>query len=102
MMDTALNLREVPVISPDALFNIQYAEKEVLDRMEDIRVRRVNLDKAVTLGKSAKIKTRLVLYTKDGFVQLNGLIVHFVNDKGVTIDGDHFIPMHSIYSVDMV
>jgi hypothetical protein len=101
-MDTALNLREVPVISPDALFQIQYTDKDVLDRIEDIRVRRLSLDKAVTLGKSVKIKTRLVLYTQNGFVQLNKVIVHLLNEKGITIDGDYFIPMHAIYTVDMV
>ena len=43
-MDTALNLREVPVIPADALFQVQYTESDVLSRIEDIRVRRVNLD----------------------------------------------------------
>lgn len=101
-MDTALNLREVPVIPADALFQVQYTESEVLSRIEDIRVRRVNLDKAVTLSKSAKIKTRLVIYTETGFVQLNGVHLLFLTDKGVTIEGGHFIPLHSIYSVDML
>lgn len=101
-MDTALNLREVPVISPAELFHVHYTDSDVLNRVEDTRVRRVNLDKALTLSKNVKIKTRLVVYTTKGFVQLTQVVIHFVHDKGVTIEGDHFIPLHSIYSVDMV
>ncbi len=99
-MDKVLNLREAKRIILDDLFTLNYTKPEVLESIDDRRVRRGNLDKAVTLGKNPKNTTRLVLATESGFVQVFG-VVHFVNEKGITLEKDHFIPMHVIYSVDM-
>jgi hypothetical protein len=99
-MDKVLNLREIKEIALDELFHANYGEVDALEAETDKRVRRVNLDKAVTLGRSVKIKTRLVIKTVEGYVQVKG-IVHFVADKGITLEKDHFIPMHAIHSVDL-
>ena len=100
-METVLNLGEIETVRPDALFSADYPKEDVLKRIEDKRVRRVNLDKAITLGKSAKIRTRLVFRTTEGYKNI-ACIVHAQNEKGITIEGDHFIPMHVIYTVDML
>jgi hypothetical protein len=97
-MDKVLNLREIKEITLDELFQADYGKDDVLEAETDKRVRRVNLDKAVTLGRSAKIRTRLVLKTAQGYAQVKG-VVHFVADKGITLEKDHFIPMHAIHSV---
>lgn len=99
-MDKVLNLREIKEIGLDELFQADYGTADALQTETDQRVRRVNLDKAVTLGRSAKIKTRLIIKTAKGYVQVKG-IVHFVADKGITLEKDHFIPMHAIHSVDI-
>lgn len=99
-MEKVLNLRETKEISLNDLFTLKYHTQDVLESEVDRRVRRGNLDKAVTLGKSAKIRTRLVLQTTEGFVQVKG-VVHFTSEKGITLEKDHFIPLHVIYSVDI-
>lgn len=99
-MDKVLNLRDTRQITLDDLFTLKYTKPEVLESIDDRRVRRGNLDKAVTLGKNPKNTTRLVLATESGFVQVFG-VVHFVNEKGITLEKDHFIPMHVIYNVDV-
>ena len=79
-MDKVLNLREIKELALDELFHANYGAVDALEAETDKRVRRVNLDKAVTLGRSAKIKTRLVIKTADGYFQVKG-IVHFVAEK---------------------
>lgn len=100
-MDTAYNLREATWVTTDGISTLQLLNHDVLTRIEDIRVRRVNIDKAVTLGKSAKIKTRLVLFTQTGYVQLNAVVIA-ANDTDIWIEGGKSIPLACIYAVDMV
>ena len=100
-METVLNQRAIDKIATDDLFRVEYNIEDVLEHPADQRVRRVNLDKAVTLGRSLNHKTTLVISTTKGFKQFDA-VVHFVNDKGVTLEHDHFIPIHSIYSVDII
>jgi hypothetical protein len=99
-MDKVLNLRSIKPISIGEMTGITYPSQDVFVRDEDKRTRITALDKAVTLGRSAKIKTNLVFNSEQGYRSVS-CIVHAIDIKGVTIDGGHFIPMHAIYSTDI-
>ncbi len=99
-MDTALNLRDIQQVTESELSGYQYASNEVYTRPEDIRVRFVSLEKAVTLSGSKLVKTLLVVNTTKGFRALQTKIIG-MNESGIALEGKTFIPMHAIYSVNI-
>jgi hypothetical protein len=99
-MDTALNLRDLPRVSEKELSGYQFASGEVYTRPEDIRVRYVALDKAITLSGSKLVKTLLVVNTTKGFIALDTKIIG-MNESGIALEGKTFVPMHAIYSVNI-
>jgi hypothetical protein len=99
-MDTALNLRDIPVITPVELTSCPLAEGEIYTRPEDIRVRLVSLDKACVLSRSEHVKTLLVINTANGFRSLYTKVLS-VNPSSILIEGNLTIPMHAIYSVNI-
>jgi hypothetical protein len=99
-MDTALNLRDIPKVSEEALSGYQFAGTEIYSRPEDIRVRYVALNKAITLSGSKLVKTLLVINTTTGFIALDTKIVG-MNESGIALEGKTFVPMNAIYSVNI-
>jgi hypothetical protein len=99
-MDTALNLRDIQQIAESELSTYQFATDEIYTRSEDMRVRYVSLEKAVTLSGSILVKTLLVINTSKGFRALNTKIIG-MNASGIALEGKTFVPMHAIYSVNI-
>jgi hypothetical protein len=99
-MDTALNLRDIQQITESELSTYQFAIDEIYTRSEDMRVRYVSLEKAVTLSGSILVKTLLVINTTRGFRALNTKIIG-MNESGIALEGKTFVPMHAIYSVNI-
>jgi hypothetical protein len=99
-MDTALNLRDLPQVGEKELSGYTFATKEVYDHAEDMRVRYVALDKAVTLSGSKLVKAMLVVNTDKGFIAIKTHIIG-MNESGVALEGKTFVPMHAIYSVNI-
>lgn len=99
-MDTALNLRDLPRVSEKELAGYQYASEEVYTRPEDIRVRYVAIDKAITLSGSKLVKTLLVVNTTQGFIGVDTKIIG-MNESGIALEGKTFVPMHAVYSVNL-
>lgn len=100
MMDTALNLRDLPRLNPDQLTGVQFATTEVYTRPEDMRVRVVALDKAVILGRDPNVQTLLAVNTTEGMMAIEARVLA-LNMQGVVIEPNVFIPMHAIYSVNI-
>lgn len=99
-MDTALNLRDLPRVALNELGATQLASTEVFSGSDDMRARVVALDKAITMGRSSKIKTLLAINTTDGFKAIEAKIIG-MNLEGVILENNAFIPMHAIYSVNI-
>jgi hypothetical protein len=99
-MNTSLNLRDIPRITEAELPSYQFSSEEIYQRPEDIRVRYLSLDKAVTLSGSKLVNTLLVINTTKGFRSLTSPIIG-MNESGVALEGKSFIPMHAIYSVNI-
>ncbi|MCU0442552.1 MAG: hypothetical protein MUE96_09150 [Bacteroidia bacterium] len=100
MMDTALNLRDLPRLNSTQLAGVQFAITEVYTRPEDMRVRIVALDKAVILGRDPNIQTLLAVNTTQGMIAIESRVLA-LNMEGVVIESNVFIPMHAIYSVNL-
>jgi len=98
---TLANFRSLPAISKDEIAKIQFEEMDVLNRPEDIRVRRTNLDKAIALGRSEKIKTSIILKAGDNLYRLETNVVSIQADSMTSSNGLN-IPLRCIYSVDFM
>lgn len=99
-MDKVLNLRAVKPISLDEMNNVSFPSEDVFTRDEDKRTRITALDKAVTLSRNSKITTNLVFNTLQGYRSVQAPVLG-INLSGAVIEGNHFIPMHAIYSTDI-
>src|ERR1043166_2339024 len=99
LMYTLDNVRKVPVVDAKQLATLTPVEAEVLSRVEDRRVRKTNLEKALTLGKSVKFKTSIVFDAKEGRHCVCDLVVSYAKDT-VWFPGGINLPLHCIRSVD--
>lgn len=99
-MDTALNLRDLPQLTLADLATCTFASSEVYTRVEDMRVRIVSLDKALTLSRSSNVETVLALNTIEGFKSIRTKVLG-LTVEGVYVENNQFIPMHAIYSVNI-
>lgn len=98
---TLANFRSLPAISKEDLATVQFEALDVLSRPEDIRVRRTNLDKAIALGRSEKIKTSVILKSGENLYRLETNILGITADAAITSNGLQ-IPLRCIYSVDFM
>ena len=98
-MNVVVNIREIEEIkNPEG---IKLFAEDVLTRVEDQRVRRVNLDKAATLGKVSNREAVLVLKTPDGYKKLITKVLG-TDINGVWIENNLVIPIQAIYAVDVI
>lgn len=99
-MDTALNLRDIPAITPAELANSTFPDKELYTRVEDMRVRLTSLDKAVVMCRSEKVKTLLVVNTNTGFRSIITKVMRLDANR-IVLEGNITIPVHAVYSVNI-
>ncbi len=98
-MQQVINIREIELV--EQLEGIKLFNEDVLTRVEDQRVRRVNLDKAATLTKGKDIKATIVLKTPAGYKRLVTKILG-VDHQAVWIENNLVIPIQAIYAVDVL
>ena len=99
-MDTALNLRDIQVITQTALASCAFASNDVYTRAEDMRVRLTSLDKAVVMSRNEKVKTLLVINTVEGFRSIITKVLA-LSVTGIIVEGNVSIPMRAVYSVNI-
>jgi hypothetical protein len=100
-MNEVINLRISKSISADELSTIKLASADDLLKLDEKRVRMVNIDKAITLGHSSDFHTTIIIETNMGKVQLKSRIMSVTNDS-ILIKEGFAIPLACIYAVDMV
>jgi hypothetical protein len=98
-MQQVINIREIELV--EQLEGIKLFNEDVLPKVEDQRVRRVNLDKAATLTKGKDTKATIVLKTPAGYKRLVSKILG-VDHQAVWIENGLVIPIQAIYAVDVL
>ena len=94
------NFRQLPASEVSQLKLLSFSATDVLTHPEDIRVRRTNLDKALSLNSSELLSTAIILKSADGkLYKLDAKVTSFdghqINtNKGIAI------PLVCIYSID--
>lgn len=99
-MDTALNLRDIPAITPAELASCIFPKTELYTRVEDMRVRLTSLDKAVVMCRSEKVKTLLVVNTAAGFRSIITKIMK-LDPQQIILEGNIAVPVQAVYSVNI-
>jgi hypothetical protein len=98
-MQNVINIREIEII-PSAE-GVKIFDYDVLSHPEDQRVRRVNLDKAATLGKVSGLKANIVLKTPAGYKRIQTQ-VQGVDATAVWVENGIVIPLIAVYAVDII
>ena len=101
-METVLNLADIPLTDLSEIDKTGFAPSEVFNRVEDIRVRRTNLDKAAVLANNLKFKIRVVYVDKLMLYKKIECHIRSVNNHGILIEGGATVPLHCIYSADIL
>lgn len=97
-MDVVINYREIEL--EQNLNSLVLFETDVLNTVEDKRVRRVNLDKAATMAKVAQRKANIILKTPNGYKRIQTL-VSGLDATHVWIENRMLIPIMAVYAVDI-
>lgn len=98
-MQNVINIREIEIIpSAEGLKIFDY---DVLSRLEDQRVRRVNLDKAATLAKVSGTKANIVLKTPAGYKRIQTKVTG-CDATAVWVENGIVIPLIAVYAVDII
>lgn len=96
---TLSNFRSLPVHSAEEMKALELGSGEVLIHAEDIRVRRTNLDKAISLARSEKYATAIVVKGTQGMYRTETTVTAVLDGFVYTGSGLK-IPMERIISVD--
>ncbi len=96
---TLSNFRNIPISSNEEISKIQFGSEDVLIRDEDIRVRRTNLDKAISLARSEKFSTSIIVKAEQNLFRIESTILGIENGFVHTKSGLK-IPLNCIYSAD--
>ena len=94
------NFRQLPASEVSQLKSLRFSEMDVLTHPEDVRVRRTNLDKALSLNSSNLLVTAIILKSAEGnLYKLEAKVTAFDGQKINTSKGIA-IPLACIYSID--
>ena len=96
------NIKSIILTPANDLMNSTFPDTDILNQIEDKRVRITNLSKALTFGTSSlKGKTSLVLDTNNGQVRTEAVVIGFDNTS-VWLEGNIKLPMSALRSVDFI
>jgi hypothetical protein len=95
------NVKSIKPVPASEIASAAFVQHEVLNEVEDKRVRLTNLSKAVTLGTGAKQKTSLTFDTLSGMTRTEEIVLAFDKDH-VWVSGNIKLPMQALRSVDFL
>jgi len=98
---TLSNFRKLPEITKEELVKLQFSDVDVLNEVEDIRVRRTNIDKAIAMANSEKYKTYIILKAGEALYKIEAKVLSIRENLVSTKEGI-IIPISFIYSVDFI
>jgi hypothetical protein len=96
---TLSNFRDIPISTNEEISRIQFGSEDVLIREEDIRVRRTNLDKAISLARSEKFSTSIIVKAAQDLFRIESPVLSIEKGFVYTKNGLK-IPLTCIYSAD--
>lgn len=88
------------LIQKETLSEYHFNDQEVLPSEDDVKIRKMNLNRALILGNAYRRKIKLTFETTDGLKQVETTI-WAVTEKNVVLKGGKFIPTKAITKVEV-
>lgn len=86
------------LIDKEEVLNLKFPDNEILKSNEEIANRKINLERATTLGNSEHIKFKIV-FADDKGVKMINTTVWGLTDKLIILKKGAVIPIHRIIDV---
>lgn len=86
---------QATLIAKETLSEYHYHDHEVLKSEDDIKIRKMQLNRALILGNAYRRKIKLTFETTDGLKQVETTI-WAVTEQNVLLKGGKFIPIRAI------
>jgi hypothetical protein len=97
-MTNATNLTKPTPIDKENISGLKFPDSDVLTSKDDIKIRMMNLDKALKLGNLEHGKIKIVFEDSEGIKQVD-TTVWGVTDKRVILKQGAVVPIHRIHEV---
>ena len=86
-------------VEKERISALTFVTKEVLKTKEEMAFRRYCIERAVTVGNVAKVKSRITFETVDGTYDVE-TTVWASTDTHIVLKGGTFVPVHAIWRVE--
>lgn len=90
--------RKIVTVAKEQVNDLRFPSSEVLKNGDDIRKRRMDLERALALGNLEKSKVRII-FEDDGGLKMVDTTIWSLTDERVILKGDMAIPMRRIHQV---
>jgi hypothetical protein len=90
--------RKIVTVAKEHVNQLRFPSGEVLGNRDDIKKRRMDLERALTLGNLEKGKVRIV-FEDDGGLKMVETTIWSLTDERVILKGDTGIPMRRVVQV---
>ncbi|MBK9450264.1 MAG: hypothetical protein IPN95_12800 [Bacteroidetes bacterium] len=90
--------RKIVTVAKEQVNQLRFPSNEVLSNKDDIKNRRMDLERALTLGNLEKGKVQIV-FEDDGGLKMVETTIWSLTDERVILKGDTGIPMRRVLQV---
>ena len=97
-----IDISSKPVlIDKEEVENLRFPKEEILTSKEDIATRKINLERATTLGNIEHIKFKIVFADEKGVKMVDTTVWGLTNERVILKKGS-VIPIHRVIDVKYV
>ena len=93
-------METITKVEKEQISQFSFTKDEVLSDQELLTKRKVNLEKAVTLGNGQKRKVKIVFETESGQRNMVDTTIWAVGQDFVTLKAGTLIPIHAIHEIE--
>ena len=90
--------RKIVTIAKEQVNQLRFPSNEVLSNRDDIKKRRMDLERALTLGNLEKGKVQII-FEDDGGLKMVETTIWSLTDERIILKGDTGIPMRRVVQV---
>ena len=90
--------RKIVTVAKEQVNQLRFPSNEVLSNRDDIKKRRMDLERALTLGNLEKGKVQII-FEDDGGLKMVETTIWSLTDERIILKGDTGIPMRRVVQV---
>ncbi len=93
-------LKQFVLINKEDVINLKFPKDEVLKSSDEIKMRRMELERATVLGNAEHGKIKIFFHDDQGAKKVETTI-WATTEKNITLKGGMCIPIHRIFKVSI-